>query len=196
MSDDQITNGRRAALALDAISTYTRMSPYEGLPEDYFFFLDSERETGPGTDHDRLAGLLCGLMHYAERRRLSFADALADASRDYNRQRTRYLPEEGCASRSSAPPRPDSAPLTGEIATARPGDHAFYLVDFITSREWVAEPDLTPAQPFPAIAASTARSAQPTSPGTAWPGPSGESKSPARTTATPIPPTPRTWAFS
>ena len=92
MSDDQITNGRRAALALDAISTYTRMSPYEGLPEDYFFFLDSERETGPGTDHDGLAGLLCGLMHYAERRRLSFADALAGASRDYNRQRTSYLP--------------------------------------------------------------------------------------------------------
>ena len=45
MSDDQITNGRRAALALDAISTYTRMSPSEGLPEDYFF-LDSEREPG------------------------------------------------------------------------------------------------------------------------------------------------------
>ena len=63
MSDDQITNGRRAARALDAISTYTRMSPYEGLPEDYFFFLDSERETGPGTDHDGLADLLCGLMH-------------------------------------------------------------------------------------------------------------------------------------
>ena len=42
MSDDQITNGRRAALALDAINTYTRMSPYEGLPEDYLFFLDSE----------------------------------------------------------------------------------------------------------------------------------------------------------
>ena len=89
MSDDQITNGRRAALALDAISTYTRMSPYEGLPEDYFFFLDSERETGPGTDHDGLAGLLCGLMHYAERRRLSFADALSAARDDYSRQRAR-----------------------------------------------------------------------------------------------------------
>ena len=63
MSDDQITNGRRAARALDAISTYTRMSPYEGLPEDYFSFLDSERETGPGTDHDCLADVLCGLTH-------------------------------------------------------------------------------------------------------------------------------------
>ncbi len=62
MSDNQITNGRRAALALDAISTYTWMSPYAGLPEDYFF-LDSEREAGPGTDHDCLADLLCGLMH-------------------------------------------------------------------------------------------------------------------------------------
>jgi len=39
------------------------MSPYKGLPEDYFFFLDSEQETGPGTDHDCLADLLCGLMY-------------------------------------------------------------------------------------------------------------------------------------
>ena len=150
MSDDQITNGRRAALALDAISTYTRMSPYEGLPEDYFFFLDSERETGPGTDHDGLAGLLCGLMHYAERRRLSFADALACASRDYNRQHTRYLP--GDAVQVQRTTAIDSASLTGEIARGRPGRRPSYLVDFITSREWVAEPDLAPAEPFPATA--------------------------------------------
>ena len=119
MSDDQITNGRRAARALDAISTYTRMSPYEGLPEDYFFFLDSEQETGPGTDHDGLADLLCGLMHYAERRRLSFADALAGASRDYNHQRTSYLP--GDAVQVQRTTTTESAPLTGEIARARPG---------------------------------------------------------------------------
>ena len=92
MSDDQITNGRRAALALDAISTYTRMSPYEGLPEDYFFFLDSEQETGPGTDHDGLAGLLCGLMHYTDSSRVSFADAPSAARDDYGRQRAAYLP--------------------------------------------------------------------------------------------------------
>jgi hypothetical protein len=63
VSNDQDANGRRAALALDAISTYTRMSPYEGVPEDYFFFLDSEQETRPGTDHDGVADLLCGLMY-------------------------------------------------------------------------------------------------------------------------------------
>ncbi len=150
MSDDQITNGRRAARALDAISTYMRMSPYEGLPEDYFFFLDSEQETGPATDHDGLAGLLCGLMHYAERRRLSFADTLAGASRDYNHQRTRYLP--GDAVQVQRTTTTDSAPLTGEVTRARPGRPPSYLVDFITSREWLAEPDLTPAEPFPATA--------------------------------------------
>ena len=91
MSDDQITNGRRAALALDAINTYTRMSPCEGLSEDYFF-LDSERETGPGTDHDCLADLLCGLMHYALSSRVSFADALSAARDDYGRQRAACLP--------------------------------------------------------------------------------------------------------
>ena len=91
MSEAQITNGRRAALALDAISTYTRMSPYEGPPEDYFF-LDSERETGPGTDHNRLAGLLCGLIHYPDSSRVTFADALSAARDDYLRQRVTYLP--------------------------------------------------------------------------------------------------------
>ena len=45
-----------------------------------------------------------------------------------------------------------SAPLTGEIVTARPGDPPVYLVEFITSREWVPEPDLAPARPFPPIA--------------------------------------------
>ena len=92
MSDDQITSGRRAALALDAISTYTRMSPYEGLPEDYFFFLESEREAGPGTDHDGLAGLLCGLMQNAGSSRVSFADARSAARDDCGRQRAAYLP--------------------------------------------------------------------------------------------------------
>ena len=93
--------------------------PYEGLPEDYFFFLDSERETGPGTDHDRLADLLCGLMHYAERRRLSFADALAARAGTTTASAPPTCPVT--PSRSSAPPRTDSAPLTGEIARARPG---------------------------------------------------------------------------
>ena len=45
MSDDQITNGRRAARALDAINMYARMSSSGGLPESYFFF-DFEREPG------------------------------------------------------------------------------------------------------------------------------------------------------
>ena len=156
MSDDQITNGRRAARALDAINMYARMSSSEGLPESYFFF-DFEREPEEQSgDHDRLSGLVCGLMHYAERRSLSFADALTDARRQYDRQRTNYAPEDGMqlAGQTQRAADAGSAPLTGEIVTARPGDPPVYLVEFITSREWVPEPDLAPAEPFPPIAAS------------------------------------------
>jgi hypothetical protein len=156
VSEPQITNGRRAARALDAINTYARMSSSEGLPESYFFF-DFER--GPeeqSGDHDHLSGLVCGLMHYAERRSLSFADALTDARRQYDRQRTNYAPEGGVqlADQTQRAADAGSAPLTGEIVTARPGDPPVYLVEFITSREWVPEPDLAPARPFPPIAAS------------------------------------------
>lgn len=154
MSDPEITNERRASTALSAINAYARMSPFESLPDTNFFF-DFEREPEERAgDQDRLSGLLCGLMHYTERRKLSFTDALADARRQYNRQRTSYLPGDavqraGPARRAAAA---GGAPLTGEIVKARPGGPPVYEVDFVTSREWVQEPDLAPAQPFPATA--------------------------------------------
>ena len=155
MSDDSPTNGKRAAAALDAVSLYARFSAAEGSPEEIFFF-DYERDALPGGDQDRLSALLCGLMHYAERRSLSFPDALTAARQEHGRQRTAYLP--GNAVRRAGPrwrtPAPGDAPLTGEVIAARPGRPAKYRVDFITSREWLPEPDLAPARPFPAITTS------------------------------------------
>jgi hypothetical protein len=151
VSDRQITNDRRAVMALSAISTYARISPSDSLPETYLRF-DSEREPGERAgDQGRLADLLCGLMHYAERRDLSFTDALTQARRQYSRQRTSYLPRDavqrtGQARQAAAG---HGAPLTGEIIKARPGRPPAYEVDFITSREWVRQPDLAPARPFP-----------------------------------------------
>jgi len=152
MSDDQLTNGKRAALALDAINVYARSSPWEGSDEDHFFF-DFERAAEPGTDQDRLSALLCGLMHYAERRQLSFGAALRSARQDYQRQRTAYLPGDAVrrTDRAPADPSPGGRPLTGEIVKARPGNPPSYLVDFITSREWLTEPYLTPAPHFMTI---------------------------------------------
>jgi hypothetical protein len=154
VSDRQITNDRRAVTALSAISTYARMSPSESLPETYLRF-DFEREPGERAgDQGRLADLLCGLMHYAERRDLSFTGALTQARRQYSRQRTSYLPGDavqrtGQARQAAAD---HGAPLTGEIVKARPGRPPAYEVDFITSREWVRQPDLAPARPFPVTA--------------------------------------------
>ncbi len=150
MSDDQLTNGKRAALALDAINVYARSSPWELSDEDHFFF-DFERVIEPGTDHDRLSALLCGLMHYAERRR--FNTALRYARRDYQRQRTAYLPGDTVrrTDRALADSAPGDGPLTGEIVKARPGSPPSYLVEFITSREWLAEPYLTPSPHFMTI---------------------------------------------
>jgi hypothetical protein len=95
-------------------------------------------------------------MHYAERRNLSFPDALAAARQDYARQRTTYLP--GQAVRRAGPqwrsPVPGEVPVTGEVIAARPGRPAQYHVDFITSHEWLPEQELEPAQPFPAISTS------------------------------------------
>jgi hypothetical protein len=155
VSEDPPTNGKRAALALDAVSLYARSSPWEGSSESTFFF-DFERDALPGGDQDRLAALLCGLMHYAERRSLSFPGALAAARQEYARQRTAYLP--GQSVRRAGPrwraPAPGEAPLTGEVIAARPGRPAQYHVDFITGREWLPETALAPAPPFPAITTS------------------------------------------
>jgi hypothetical protein len=152
MSGEEITNGKQAALALDAINAYARSSPWEGSDEDHFFF-DYERQAQPGADHDRLSGLLCSLMHYAERRNLSFTAALRSARQDYQHQRTAYLP--GDAGRRTDRTLPEAAadgmPLIGEIIKATPGSPSSYQVDFITGREWLAEPDLTPSPHFMTI---------------------------------------------
>jgi hypothetical protein len=140
---------------MDAVSLYTSAAPGEGSPEDTFF-PGFRRQAPPGGDQDRLAALLGGLMHYAERRGLSFPGALAAARQEYSRQRTTYLPGQavrraGPQSRDAAP---GEAPAAGEVIAARPGRPAQYQVDFITSREWLPEHALEPAQPFPAITTS------------------------------------------
>ena len=152
MNDERPTNGQRAALALAAVSLYAQSSP-AGHPAEITFFFDHERDALPGGDQDRLSGLLAGLMHYAERRRLSFDDALTAARQEYRWQRTTYVP--GNSVRRTGPggntTAPDDPTATGEVISARPGRPAEYLVDFITSREWLREPDLAPAPPFPAL---------------------------------------------
>jgi hypothetical protein len=151
MSEDQITNDRRATAALYAIGTYARISsPSEPVPEG-LLSLDFEREPEERSgDQDRLSGLLNGLMHYARRRRLSFTDALTDAGKTYSRQRTTYLSGDAVQRARQTRRRGDEIPVIGEVMKARPGNPPVYQVDFITSREWVPEPDLTPAQPFSA----------------------------------------------
>ncbi len=115
MSDGQLTNGQRAAHALDGINAHARSSARQehGMSEEHFFF-DFDRDTEPGADQARLADLLRDLHHYAERRGLNVDDALT--------------------------------------AVARPGRVPEYQVDFITARQWIAEPDLEAAPRFPAVA--------------------------------------------
>lgn len=151
MTDEEpLTNGTRAALALDAVNAYA--SPGPGTPE-LTFFMDFEREALPGGDQDRLSGLLCGLMHYAERRGLSFPDALSAARQEHGRQRTTYLPGNAVRRVGSGwrTPAPGDPPLTGEVLRARPGRPSEYEVDFITTREWLPETALAPASPFPPV---------------------------------------------
>jgi hypothetical protein len=140
--DDHLTNGRRAALALDAINAYAQSGPEEGPDEDHFFF-GYEGGADPGVDQDQLSALLSGLMHYAEYRGLGFNAAFRCARRDYQRQRTAYLPGDAVRRALS-----DGVPLVGEIIKARPGRPPSYQVDFITCREWLAESSLAPAPHF------------------------------------------------
>jgi hypothetical protein len=152
MSDERPTNGQRAALALAAVGLYAEPGTAD-LPSEMDFFLEYQRDALPGGDQDRLAGLLTGLMHYTERRDLSFEDALTGARQEYHRQQTAYTP--GTAVRRAGPasssPDPDDRPMIGEVISARSGRPAEYLVDFITSREWLLEPELTPAPHFPVL---------------------------------------------
>lgn len=148
MNDEEMTNGRRGALALHAISLYARSSRQDGPDEEHFIF-DSDTGAEPGAAAGGLSALLCGLMHYAGHRKLSFDGALASARRDYQQQRTALLPGDAVRRTDPAwPGSPADRPLTGEITRARPGSPPVHLVDFITTREWLAEQHLTPAPGF------------------------------------------------
>lgn len=154
MSDDHLTNGKRAALALDAIKAYSRSRP-EDVPDEEQFFFDYEREADPRVDQGRLSALLCGLMHYAEHRTLSFNTAFRSARRDYQhqRQRTAYLPGDAVrhTNRTLSEIAADDILPIGEIIKARPGSPPSYQVDFITCREWLTESSLAPASHFMTI---------------------------------------------
>jgi hypothetical protein len=153
MSQDHLTNGKRAALALDAINAYSRSRTEECTDEDHFF--DYEREADPSLGQDQLCALLCGLMHYADYRTLSFNNAFRSARRDYQyqRQRTAYLP--GDAVRRIDHTLPETAAdviaRIGEIIKVRPGSPPSYQVDFMSRCEWLAESFLASAPHFRTI---------------------------------------------
>ncbi len=115
MNDDEMTNGRRGALALHAISLYARSSRWDGPDEEHFIF-GSDTDAEPGAAAGGLSALLCGLMHYAEHRKLSFDGALASARRDYQQQRTALLPipllPTGILSADASSPAPEARPET------------------------------------------------------------------------------------
>ena len=154
MSGGQLTNGQRAAHALDGINAHARSSAQQepGMSEERFFF-DFDRDTEPGTDHARLADLLRDLQHYASRRGLDFDAAFAAARRDYEVQRTTYQPGDAIrlAGRTGDAAAAGGFPLVGEIIKARPGRLPEYQVEFITRRQWIAEPELEAAPRFPGI---------------------------------------------
>jgi hypothetical protein len=145
--NDEITNGQRAAVAMDAIGTYARFEH----PMELRFFLFEEEETDLEAAKSNLGDLLCGLMHYAEQRGLRFDDIFARAQYEHEQQRTWYLPGDAVqlapGARQAGPP----GARIGEILKARPGSPPAYLVDFIGVRSWYPEPDLAPAGHFPAI---------------------------------------------
>jgi hypothetical protein len=153
MSQDHLTNGKRAALALDAINAYSRLRTEECTDEDHFF--DYEREADPSLGQDQLCALLCGLMHYADYRMLSFKASFRSARRDYQRQRQRttYLPGDAVrhTDRTQTETPADVIPLIGEIIKVRPGSPPSYQVDFMICREWPAESVLAPAPHFRTI---------------------------------------------
>ena len=147
MNDSEITNGQRAAVAMDAIGTYARFEH----PVEFRFFLFEEDEIDPEAAKSNLGDLLCGLMHYAEQRGLHFDDILTTAQYEYEQQRTWYLPGDAVQLAPGARQAGPAGARIGEILKARPGSPPAYLVDFIAVRIWYREPDLAPAGHFPAI---------------------------------------------
>jgi hypothetical protein len=147
MNDDEITNGQRAAVAMDAIAAYARFEH----PMELRFFLEEEGEVDLEAVKGRLGDLLCGLLHYAELREISFDDVLITAKHEYDQQRTWYLPGDAVQLASGARQAGPADARVGEILKARPGNPPAYLVDFIAVRVWYPEPGLAPAEHFPAV---------------------------------------------
>jgi hypothetical protein len=149
MNGEQVPSERKADLARAAVSTYMRSLLVPAEP------LFSHSELEPGPDRDRLASLLCGLMHHADSSRVSFDEALRAAREDYRRERAAYLPGDPVQLRDNGifpAVFPDvHFAGTGEVLRSRPGTPAQYQVDFITYREWIPEPGLTSGPPFPAV---------------------------------------------
>jgi hypothetical protein len=157
MNGEQPPGERKADLARAAVSTYAQSSLAPGEP-----FSPAELEPEPGTDRDRLASLLCGLMHHADYSRVSFDDALRAARDEYRRERRErpaYLPGDPVRLRDNGvfpAVFPDvHFAGTGEVLRSRLGKPAQYEADFITYREWIPEPGLTSGPPFPAVVTST-----------------------------------------
>ena len=91
MTGEQTPGERKADLARTAVSIYARSAARAAAPQS------SGWEPEPGTNKDHLASQLCGLMHYADSRKVSFDDALSAARDDYLRERATYLPGDPVA---------------------------------------------------------------------------------------------------
>jgi hypothetical protein len=148
-----IPGERKADLAATAASRYARAAqalagPFNPWPEP----------DQPLTDRDRIASLLCGLMHHADYSRVSFDAALRAAREEYRQERGAYVPGDPVRLLGNGIPDVLADVLTvsgtGEVLRSRPGDPVQYEVDFITYREWIPEPDLTSGPPFPAVTTS------------------------------------------
>jgi hypothetical protein len=153
MTGQHMPSERKADLAATAVSRYIQSTQ---IPADPFNSRTSRDEQL--TDRDRIASLLCGLMHHADYSRVSFDDALRAARDAYRRERATYITGDPVRLRDNGiisavfPDMP--IPGTGEVLRSRPGPPAQYQVDFITYRDWIPEPDLISGPPFPAVATS------------------------------------------
>jgi hypothetical protein len=154
MTSQPIPGERKADLAGTAATRYAQSAriladPFNPWPEP----------DQPLTDRDRVASLLCGLMHHADYSRVSFGDALRAAREEYRQERGTYVPGDAVRLRDNGV-GPDAlgdvftATGTGEVLRSRPGEPMHYEVDFITYREWIPEPDLTSGPSFPAVITS------------------------------------------
>lgn len=152
MNGEQLPSERKADLARAAVSNFVRSAAVPGQ-----LFSRSEREPDAATELDRLASLLCGLMHYADSSRADFDDALNAARGNYLRERPAYLPGDPvrCETYAWSVLSPPLPPMNiGEVLRSRQGQPTEYEVDLIVDRAWIPESELTPGPQFPAVTTS------------------------------------------